>query len=257
VEKGWAPTRAVKFARQASDVIDFSPKIGRSTFGFGIWDQTRRATSPKTQETRSKAGFKNGVPFEPIAGTIQPHDIISIPTITEQGIIAEVAPLYESGHSIPEISKMTGVPRTSVRDHLIRGDVSLRPSTHVSAPREKRNSGQVRWNSPYGFQFAKGKLIPHPQEFETLRLILARSRDGDGFEAIATKLVEAKLRPRSAKHWTRFTVRQIVRWHKANPEVFGEIESSTKPNRYDGKGKGNRRSIATSSRPSRSRGKQS
>jgi DNA-binding CsgD family transcriptional regulator len=155
-----------------------------------------------------------------MAGIPEDHDLISIPEITEQGIISEIASLYESGHSIPEISKTTGVSRTSVRSHLIRGGVSLRPSTHAPAKGNERHSGQVRWNSPYGFQYLKGQLVPHPQEFETLRLILSQYRKTSSYEEIAKQLNGQKLRPRSAKLWTRFTVRQIVKWHQANPKVL-------------------------------------
>lgn len=40
------------------------------------------------------------------------------------------------------------------------------------------------------------------------------------FEDISKKLNAQKLRPRSASSWTRFTVRQIIKWHQANPEVI-------------------------------------
>lgn len=40
------------------------------------------------------------------------------------------------------------------------------------------------------------------------------------FEDISKKLNGQKLRPRSASSWTRFTVRQIIKWHQANPEVI-------------------------------------
>jgi len=115
---------------------------------------------------------------------------------------------------------MTSVPRTNVRSHLIRGGVSLKPSTHAPAGGDERHSGQVRWNSPYGFQYNKGKLVPHPQEFETLRLILDQFNEASTYEEVAAKLNTKKLRPRSAKQWTRFTVRQIVKWHHAHPKVF-------------------------------------
>ena len=165
-------------------------------------------------------GGKNGVPLVTIAGIFYPHDLISIPGLTEQGIISEIVPKYESGHSLPEISRITGIPRTSVRDILIRAGISLRfPSQGNKAP-EQRGSGQVRWNSPYGFKYERGRLVPHPQEFETLRFILKWSGEEMSFEDISKKLNGQKLRPRSASSWTRFTVRQIIKWHQANPEVI-------------------------------------
>jgi hypothetical protein len=155
-----------------------------------------------------------------MAGISQAHDLISIPELTEQGIISEIVPKYESGHSLPEISRITGVPRTSVRDILIRAGVSFRSASKRNKASEQRGSGQVRWNSPYGFKYERGRLVPHPQEFETLWFILKWSKEEMSFEDISKKLNTQKLRPRSATSWTRFTVRQIIKWHQTNPEVI-------------------------------------
>ncbi len=164
-----------------------------------------------------------------MAGISQPHDLISIPELTEQGITSEIVPKYESGHSLPEISRITGIPRTSVRDILIRAGVSLRSMKQGKKTQEQRGSGQVRWNSPYGFKYERGRLVPHPQEFETLRLILKCTKADMSFADISCKLNSQKLRPRSATSWTRFTVRQIIKWHQANPELImnrdGRIET--------------------------------
>ena len=151
---------------------------------------------------------------------MQPHDLITIPGLTALGIISEIGPLYESGHSIPEISRITGTPKTSVRDALIRAGIFIRSVSRELPKAHRRTSGRVRWNSPYGFMYERGALVPHPQEFETLRFILRGAKDGRGFEDISSQLNAQKLRPRSAKRWTRFTVRQIVKWHRANPDVL-------------------------------------
>lgn len=132
----------------------------------------------------------------------------------------EVIPKYESGHSLLEIARMTGVPRTSLRDILIRAGISLKSACKGNKVQEKRGSGQVRWNSPYGFKYERGRLVPHPQEFETLRLILRWSKEEQSFEDISKKLNAQKLRPSSASLWTRFNVRQIIKWHQENPEVI-------------------------------------
>lgn len=115
---------------------------------------------------------------------------------------------------------MTGIPRSSVRDALIQAGVSLRSSVKKTNATERRGSGQVRWNSPYGFKYERGRLVPHPQEYETLRLLLKWSKEDLSYEDISSKLNIQKLRPRSAPAWTRFTVRQIVKWHEAHPDVL-------------------------------------
>ncbi|MBK7961539.1 MAG: recombinase family protein [Bdellovibrionales bacterium] len=119
-----------------------------------------------------------------------------------------------------EIARMTGVPRTSLRDILIRAGISLKVASKGNRTQGQRRSGQVRWNSPYGFKYERGRLVPHPQEFETLRLILRWSKEELSFEEVSKKLNSQKLRPRSASLWTRFTVRQIIKWHQENPEAI-------------------------------------
>ncbi len=120
-----------------------------------------------------------------------------------------MVPKYESGHSLLEISKITGIPYSSVRDILIRAGITLKSAGEGNKGQPRRKSGQVRWNSPYGFVYERGRLVPHPQEFETLRLILRWSKEELSFEDISKKINAQKLRPRSASLWTRFTVRQF------------------------------------------------
>jgi hypothetical protein len=128
---------------------------------------------------------------------------------------------------LPEIVRITGIPRSSVRDSLLRAGVTLRSANESLSQSQRKASGQVRWNSPYGFKYERGCLIPHPQEFETLRILLQRSGDGDSFEDVSSLLNGQKLRPRSAPAWTRFIVRQIVKWHQDNPEVLSKLEKET------------------------------
>jgi hypothetical protein len=169
---------------------------------------------------------KNGVPLFTTAGKVQPHDTISIPGLTGDGIKSEIISLYDSRHSLPEISRITGISRTRVRSTLIEAGVYLAASPKGSKASARRSSGQVRWNSPYGFKYLCGRLVPHPQEFETLRLILKWAKSDSSFEDISSRLNDQKLRPRKAPAWTRFTVRQILKWHEAHPEVLRTREGN-------------------------------
>ena len=68
------------------------------------------------------------------------------------------------------------------------------------------------------------RLVPHPQEFEVLRPIFKRAKVGQNHQEIAAALTSRKLRPRAAKAWTRFAVRQIVLWHAERSEVLQSAE---------------------------------
>jgi hypothetical protein len=43
---------------------------------------------------------------------------------------------------------------------------------------------------------------------------------------MSSRLNDQKLRPRKASAWTRFTVRQILKWHEAHPEVLRAREGN-------------------------------
>jgi hypothetical protein len=165
---------------------------------------------------------KNGVPLVTIAGIFYPHDIIAIPLLSDQGIISEIVQLHRSGHPVALIAKRLKIARSTVRSKLTGAGISFEEPPLLKNPMSKRNSGKPRWNSPYGFMYSKGKLAPHPQEFETLQLILQWSKAGQKYQTIANKLQTRKLRPRSAKHWNRFTIRQIVLWHAERVHVLPE-----------------------------------
>ena len=85
--------------------------------------------------------------------------------------------------------------------------------------------GKGRWNSPYGFKYEQGRAVKHPQEFETLLLILKSHDNGLSSREIADQLNEQKLRPRRAKRWDRCTVHRIIEWHQKFPNFLQEVLS--------------------------------
>jgi hypothetical protein len=127
---------------------------------------------------------------------------------------------------LPEISRITGISRTRIRSALIEAGVYLTASPKGATASMRRPAGQVRWNSPYGFKYLRGRLVPHPQEFETLRLILKWAKSETSFADMSSRLNDQKLRPRKASAWTRFTVRQILKWHEAHPEILRTREGN-------------------------------
>lgn len=118
---------------------------------------------------------------------------------------------------------MLGKSRESVRIQLERA--GLLASDPKNSPESWRKvlRGKVRWNSPYGFKYELGKLIPHIQEYETLRVISQLHQSGRNAREIADHLNEQRLRPRSAKKWDRCTVHRILEWHKSNPQLLQEV----------------------------------
>jgi hypothetical protein len=125
---------------------------------------------------------------------------------------------------MPEIAELTSITLTTVRESLLRGDISPKSYLQGTKSSKKRGSGKVRGNPPYGFRYVRGRLVSHPQEFETLRLLLRWTKQGHTYEQVSAPLNADKLRPRRALAWSRFTVREIAKWHEANPEIITKRE---------------------------------
>jgi hypothetical protein len=127
---------------------------------------------------------------------------------------------------MPEISRITEVSLTTVRESLVRDEISPRSYLQGSKSSKKRGSGKVRGNPPYGFKYVRGRLVPHPQEFETLRLLLRWTKQGHTYEQVSALPNADRLRPRRASVWSRFTMREIAKCHEANPEVITKREGN-------------------------------
>jgi hypothetical protein len=125
-----------------------------------------------------------------------------------------------------EVSRIIGICESTVRDSLIRSGISPKLFVQGIKHSKRRGSGQVGGNSPYGFKYERGNLVPHPQEFETLILILKWSDSLLSLVQIAARLNAEKLRPRRSLAWSRFTVRDIVKWHLARPDVIPNREGT-------------------------------
>ena len=115
--------------------------------------------------------------------------------------------------------------RKRVRVHLEQSGLLQPVSAKESSAAPIALRGKVRWNSPYGFKYAQGRGVRHPQEFETLLLIFQMKSAGLNSRQIADKLNEQKLRPRSAKRWDRCTVHRIIEWHEKHPNFLQEVQS--------------------------------
>ena len=172
------------------------------------------------------------VPNPTTTSKLKPHYLLPLSVLDKPRIPLKISDSYRSGHSINEIAKQLRKSREVVRGHLVRAGILSRVEKISTLPVRPVNRGKVRWNSPYGFKYAQGRGIKHPQEFETL-LILFKLRDaGLNAREIADTLNEQKLRPRSAKRWDRCTVHRIVEWHDKHPNFLQEVLSWTSNNSF-------------------------
>ena len=118
----------------------------------------------------------------------KPHDFIEFSFNVKENVFARTAPLYKQGLSLREIEFRTGIPKTSIREELIRGGVSLRPTRMELKSQGWRNRAKSNVKPPYGFCFFGGRLTRHPKEYPVLRMIHGRWKAGKCPNSIATWL---------------------------------------------------------------------
>ncbi len=210
---------------------------------YQIPGKTRQ--SPLREKPIAKKGKKNPVPFssatdvvaqekstgEEINGVrrpattskLLPHCLLHVAILPKREKLKKTRELFALGHSYQEIAKQLGQSRELVRRQLEKLGLLQPVSTNSMNSGPKVLWGRVRWNSPYGFKYERGKAIPHIQEYETLRVIMQLHKSGKNAREIADHLNEQKLRPRIAKKWDRCTVHRILEWHESNPQLLQEV----------------------------------
>lgn len=141
----------------------------------------------------------------------------------KHAINPEVAPLYEIGLSLREISDRLRIPKTAVRDALIVNGVSLRSHSPVTADLSNR-ARKIRIGiPPFGFSWLRGRLVVDPNEIEVVQLVIELWRSGQTYAAITRRMNELGKVNRAGGKWDHSLVRSIVRRHKNNPEQIEEI----------------------------------
>jgi hypothetical protein len=131
--------------------------------------------------------------------------------------------LFGAGHSLTEIAEQVKKSRKSIQGILQQDGIHCELVAKETQSGARVHRGKVRWNSPYGFQYDRGRAIKHPQEFETLLLILKWHQSEMNSRAKADRLNEKKLRPRTASNWDRCTVHRIIEWHIKHPTFLQEV----------------------------------
>jgi len=138
------------------------------------------------------------------------HDITEFFVLVKEGIFAKVAPLYEKGLSLSEISAETKIPKTTVRSALINGGIRLRQKENSSHVKNWQRRGKKGALPPYGFCYFQGEIVPHPKEYKTLLVIRKLWQKGMNSNAIATELNRQRIPSRMAKAWSWNAVKNIV-----------------------------------------------
>lgn len=138
------------------------------------------------------------------------HDFIELFQEDVSRIFDICSPLYEQGHSLKEISKMTGFPYTSIRDQLFKGGVTLRPNKSVSASEILRHKFKNSSPPPFGYYYLEDQLQKDPKEFPTLQAIWKQWQLGQSATAIMKYLNAKKLKTRNQKEWKRETLLNIL-----------------------------------------------
>ena len=165
----------------------------------------------------------NGVPNRSITLNRKPHKLLILSFLQKNKNPEKIVNLYADGHSINEISKALRKSRKVIKRHLVKEGILSESDEKENEPLEKILHGKVRWNSPYGFRFEKGRPQKHPQEFEVLLIILHQGDEGQNAREIADYLNAERFRPRIAERWDRFTIYQIIQWHKRHPNFLKEV----------------------------------
>jgi IS30 family transposase len=116
------------------------------------------------------------------------------------------------GLSLAEIATRTGIPKTTVRAELIRGEVAIRPKfSQAQIERWRRRTGKRHTKPPYGFCFLEGELTRHPTEYPVLMTIRERANFGACPNSIASYLNARKIPSSRNRTWSRNSVVQILK----------------------------------------------
>lgn len=141
---------------------------------------------------------------------MQVHDIIefSISDFSEELMLFRR--LYEGGHSLRDISKITGVPASTIQKRLKTGGVTFRTNRSVRSTIVQRQKFKSSTPPPYGYCYLNGSLAKDAHEFPTLQMIAAQLTLGRTPTEIARFLNNRKLRTRTGKVWQQAHVYKIV-----------------------------------------------
>lgn len=138
------------------------------------------------------------------------HDFIRLFENSIARIFDVCAPLYLHGHSLKEISAMTGHPYSTLRSQLVDGGLTLRSNRSVSSNSILRQGFKNSAPPPYGYCYLDGSLQKDPREYPTLKIIKQQWQLGKNPTDIARYLNGRNTKPRKGRIWKQPTIYYIV-----------------------------------------------
>ena len=154
---------------------------------------------------------KNGSQNHILPERRQAHRIIEISDAEKQRISETIVEMYRKGHSLPDIAKLLGKAKDTVRTALLKAGIELRPSVALPVHATWRDPGKRNIRPYYGFCYFQGRVAPDPREYDNLLLIHRLWKKGTNPNRIADMLNEKRIPGRSASSWNRNSVVLILK----------------------------------------------
>lgn len=140
-----------------------------------------------------------------------PHEFVHLNFFNSDILDPKRADLYVAGNSFRDIQKITGIPKTKVRDILKRLKVPIRPSLQESHKASQFHTGKKQVKPPYGFAYFEGRVVKHPKEYPQLLYIINLWKKEQPLNSIATKLNEMKVPSPLNKKWSWNSIDNIIK----------------------------------------------
>lgn len=157
---------------------------------------------------------------------MQPHKTIELSSIRQQLISDELVKMYQSGMSLADLAKQTGIAQTTIRARLIKSGIEMRPKFSIPFEQARRKTGKRNTLPYYGFCYFQGRVVPNPKEYDHLMKIYNLWKMGMNPNAISEHLNSKKIPPRSATCWNRNSIVNIINRFEKRLIVFknGQLE---------------------------------
>ena len=157
---------------------------------------------------------------------LQPHKTIELSSIRQQLISDELVKMYQSGMSLADLAKQTGIAQTTIRARLIKSGIEMRPKFSIPFEQARRKTGKRNILPYYGFCYFQGRVVPNPKEYDHLMKVYNLWKMRMNPNAIAKHLNSKKIPPRSATNWNRNSIVNIINRFEKRLIVFknGQLE---------------------------------
>ena len=137
--------------------------------------------------------------------------------------IEKLAEFYESGLSLAEVAKRTGIPKGTVRKVLVDGGIGVRTFRKGQQQSFDRTQVMRGGNTPYGYCYLEGKLVVDARERQVVLNMWRMWQSKKSLRAIAQTLNERKIPTRFSKSWKHEVVKKVIERHEQDlKRVKGE-----------------------------------